>query len=161
MTKSTITRTWIVGLVVLVAGLIVGGIGLGMLLASGGTWVPAVSGNGYDFQPTINSYFWTTITIMVIGFVAAGIGWIVQLAAWVGAVINTNRFEEKTWFAVLLVGGILGLGFPLLGFGVMVAYVVAGPDGMAIERPYMPPRAQPPMTQPPMAQPPSTYAPTS
>jgi MFS family permease len=156
MAKSTITKTWVAGLVVLVIGLIVGGIGLGMLLANGGTWVPSTRGNGYEFDPTIDGYFWTTISVMVAGFAVAAIGGIIQLAAWVGALVNTNRIDDRTWFVVLLAGGILGLAFPLIGFGVMVAYVVAGPDGTAIERQYMPPTAQPPMTQPP-----STYAPTA
>jgi hypothetical protein len=58
----------------------------------------------------------------------------VQLAAWIGALINTNLLQDKTWFIVLLVGGILGLNFGLLGFAAMVAYLVAGPDGTASQR---------------------------
>jgi len=54
-------------------------------------------------------------------------------------------------FAVLLVGGLLGFAFGLVGFAAMVAYLVAGPDGMTYARPRMP--AQP--SNPP------TLAPTS
>jgi len=44
--------------------------------------------------------------------------------AWIGAVLNTANLADKTWFIVVLVGGLLGVGFL-----VTVAYVVAGPDG--------------------------------
>jgi hypothetical protein len=135
MTKSTITRTWIAGLVVLAAGLVVGGISLGLMLAYGGTFTAAPSGNGYDFVPRTDSFFWTTVGFMLLGFTVAAVGGIVQLAAWVGALINTNRMADKTWFAVLLIGGLVGLVFAPVGFAAMVAYLVAGPDGMLVEQP--------------------------
>ncbi len=75
--------------------------------------------------------FWTTASVAAIGFLIAIAGGIVQLAAWIGALVNTNMLQDKTWFIVLLVGGILGLSFGLLGFAAMVAYLVAGPDGTA------------------------------
>jgi hypothetical protein len=135
MTKSTITRTWIAGLVVLAAGLVVGGISLGLMLAYGGTFTAAPSGNGYDFVPRTDSFFWTTVGFMVLGFTVAAVGGIVQLAAWVGALINTNRIADKTWFAVLLIGGLVGVVFAPVGFAAMVAYLVAGPDGMLVQQP--------------------------
>jgi hypothetical protein len=52
-----------------------------------------------------------------------------------GALVNTYRLQDKTWFAVLLAGGLLGLAFGLLGFAAMVAYLVAGPDGMSAGQP--------------------------
>jgi len=42
--------------------------------------------------------------------------------------------QDKTWFIVLLVGGLLGLNFGLVGFAAMVAYLVAGPDGRTSEQ---------------------------
>lgn len=129
MSKRTITRLWIAGLVVLVVGLVVGGVGLGLMLAYGGHFTPSSSGSGSDFVPNLDSVFWTTVGVMAAGFTIAIAGGIVQLAAWIGALINTNRLQDKTWFIVLLIGGILGLNFGLLGFATMVAYLVAGPDG--------------------------------
>lgn len=58
-----------------------------------------------------------------------------QLAAWIGTLVNTYRLEDKTWFAVVLAGGMLGLAFGLLGFATMVAYLIAGPDGMVVKQP--------------------------
>lgn len=66
--------------------------------------------------------------------IAGAVGITLQLVAWIGALVNTYRLEEKTWFAILLAGGIIGLGFGLVGFAVMIAYVVAGPDGMAVRQ---------------------------
>jgi MFS family permease len=135
MSKASITRMWIAGLIVLVVGLAVGGISLGLMLAKGGTWVPAASGNGSDFIPTVNGFFWTTVGFMIAGFTIAAVGGIVQLATWIGALVNTYQFEDKAWFIILLVGGLLGLAFGLISFAVMVAYLVAGPDGMPAGRP--------------------------
>ena len=143
MTKSTITKIWIAGLLVLVAGLLVGGAGVGLMLASGGQFTPAPSGNGYEFVPRLDGVFWTTISLMLVGFTAAVVGGIMQLAAWIGALVNTYQLQDRTWFAVLLAGGLLGLAFGLVGFATMVAYVVAGPDGMAVRPPDVAPVAQP------------------
>ena len=143
MTKATITKIWIAGLIVLVAGLLVGGAGVGLMLAYGGQFTPAPVGNGYEFVPRLDGVFWTTISLMLVGFTAAVVGGIMQLAAWIGALVNTYQLQDKTWFAVLLAGGLLGLAFGLVGFATMVAYVVAGPDGMAGRQPDSSPVAPP------------------
>jgi hypothetical protein len=134
MTKSTITRTWIAGLVVLAGGLLVVGLSVGLMVAYGGTFTAASRENGYDFVPRFDNFFWATVGFMVLGFTGVVAGGIVQLAAWIGALINTNQIPQKTWFAVLLVGGILGIVFAPIGFAAMVAYVVAGPDGMTVQQ---------------------------
>ncbi|HXJ49372.1 MAG TPA: hypothetical protein VNF91_09415 [Candidatus Acidoferrum sp.] len=131
MRKSTVTRTWLGGLVLLAGGLLVAGISIGLMLAYGGTFTKAAVGNGYDFVPSYDGFFWTAIGIIVVGFVAAAIGGLVQLAAWIGALVNTYQLQDKTWFAVVLVGGLLGMAFGLVGLAAMVAYLIAGPDGMA------------------------------
>jgi len=148
MTKPTITKIWIAGLILLVAGLIVGGIGVGLLLAYGGTFTQMSSGNGYTFEPRTDGTFWTTIGIMIVGFAVAAAGGIMQLVAWIGALVNTNQLQDKTWFVILLVGGLLGLVFGLVGLAAMVAYLIAGPDGTALRRPEMPPSEPPPSLAP-------------
>ncbi len=138
MRKSTITRTWIAGLIIFVVGLIIGGVSLGLMLAYGGSYTPSVSGRGYDFVPNLDATFWTTVTFASLGFVIAAIGGIVQITAWIGSLINTYQIQDKTWFAVMLAGGLIGLAFSLVGLAAMIAYVIAGPDGMAA-RPGQPP----------------------
>lgn len=151
MTKSTVTRTWLAGLVLLALGLIVAGLSVGLMLAYGGTFTAATNGNGYDFVPRYDSFFGTMVGLIIVGGIAAAVGGFVQLAAWIGALVNTFRLQDKTWFAVLLAGGLLGLAFGVVGFAAMVAYVIAGPDGMAVR--------QPPVSAPTSL--PSTFAPTS
>lgn len=146
MTKSTIVRTWIGGLVGLAAGLVLVGVSVGLMLAYGGHFTAAPSGHGYDFVPTTDGFFWTMVGFIVLGSVVAFAGGVVQLIGWVGALINTNRLVERTWFTALLIGGLFGLIFAPIGFAVMVAYVIAGPDGMAVEQRQAPPAIATPRT---------------
>ncbi|HEY3084300.1 MAG TPA: hypothetical protein VGK28_02490 [Candidatus Dormibacteraeota bacterium] len=143
MKKSTIVRTWLGGLVALAAGLLVAGISIGLMLAYGGTFTQTSSTGAYDFVPTLDGFFWMTVGGIVTGCVFAAVGGLIQLVAWIGALINTFRVPDKTWFAVLLAGGILGLAFGLVGLASMVAYLIAGPDGMAFDAPAKPAAVQP------------------
>ena len=127
MRKSTVTRTWLGGLVLLAVGLLAAGVSIGLMLAYGGTFTKAATGNTYAFVPSYDNVFWTTTGIMIAGFAAAAIGGLVQLVAWIGALVNTYQLRDKTWFAVVLAGGLLGLAFGLIGFAAMVAYLIAGP----------------------------------
>jgi hypothetical protein len=138
MTKPTVTRTWIAGLVIFALGLIVAGLSVGLMLAYGGIFTAAPNGSGYDFVPRYDAFFGTMVFLIVVGGIAAAVGGFVQLAAWIGALVNTYQLQDKTWFVVLLWGGVLGFAFGLLGFAAMVAYVIAGPDGMAVRQLQMP-----------------------
>jgi hypothetical protein len=134
MKKSTITRTWIGGLVLLTVGLVLAGVGVGLMLAYGGTFTQVATGSAYEFVPSYDGVFWSAVAVITLGFLAAVVGGVVQLVAWIGGLINTYQLQDKTWFAVLLVGGVLGLMFGLTGFAAMIAYVIAGPDGMAVPK---------------------------
>jgi hypothetical protein len=147
MNKPTVTKTWITGLIMLVAGLAVGGISMALMRAYGGDFMPAASGNGQDFVPSMDSAFWTTLSFAILGFTAAVAGGIVQLAAWIGALLNTYLLADKTWFVVLLLGGLFSVAFGVVGFAVMVAYLIGGPDGRVMQRqPQLPVSAPPPAT---------------
>ena len=74
--------------------------------------------------------------IGLLGIIGGAIG---QFAAWIGAVVNTARLEDKTWFVVLLVLGLLSFGFIA-----MVVFILVGPDGTATTRQ---PASQPAGTQ--------------
>jgi hypothetical protein len=151
MAKTTITKTWIAGVILMAAGLLVGGVSLGLMLAYGGQFTPAPSGSGYDFTPRLDGFFWTMVGLMIAGFAVAAIGGIVQLTAWIGALVNTYQLADRTWFVVLLAGGLLGLAFGIVGFAAMVAYVIAGPDGTTTGEARLPTPAQPPATLAPMS----------
>jgi hypothetical protein len=144
MAKSTVTKIWVVGLIVLVAGLLVGGTSLGLMLAYGGHFTSAPDGTGSTFAPTLNSFFWIMVSLMTIGFGTAAVGGVLQLAAWVGALVTTYQMLDKTWFVVLLVGGIIGLSFTLIAYAVMIAYFVAGPDSLQTKPSQIPTPVSPP-----------------
>lgn len=132
MTKSAITRTWIVGLATLAVGLIVAAVSIGLMLGYGGTFTARPEGNGYNFIPNFDSFFWTTVIVMIGGFLITAVGGLVQLAAWIGALANTYRLTDRMWFVILLLSGLLSFAVPVVGFAVMAAYVIGGPDGMAV-----------------------------
>lgn len=129
MTKSTITKTWVGGLAVFAVGVVVAIVGVFLMLAYGGTFSQIGSSGKYDFTPSMNGTFWTGVGIIVAGGVVTLVGGVVQLVAYVGGLVNSYALREKTWFWVLAAGGLLSLAFAPVGFAVMVAYVVAAPDG--------------------------------
>lgn len=133
MSKSLITRVWLGGLAAFVTGLFIAGFSLAMMAAfGGGTWerMPMMH-YGYQYVPGNDAGLWAGMSGLMLGGTIVAIGVLVQIGAWVGALINTNALADRTWFTVLLIGGILGFFIGLAGFAVMVAYVVAGPDGVA------------------------------
>lgn len=122
MTKSMVTRIFMGSLIAIVAGVFLMAVGFLIALASG-TFVmegPDVTG----FQVAASTP--TALAVAFIGLLAIIGGGIGQFVAWLGAVINTARLDDKTWFIVLLVLGLLSFGFLA-----MLVYVLAGPDGMA------------------------------
>ena len=125
MTKATVTRIFVGSLVAIVGGVVVIVAG-GLLMLANGTLTmsgPDVTG----FQPSAAG--WSMIGLILVGVLAAVGGAIGQFVAWIGAVINTSRLEDKTWFILLLVLGLLSFGFVA-----MLVYVLAGPDGTHPER---------------------------
>jgi uncharacterized membrane protein YedE/YeeE len=67
---------------------------------------------------------WSMVALVVVGALAMLGGAIGQFVAWIGAVLNTSHLEDKTWFILLLVLGLLSFGFIA-----MLVYVIGGPDG--------------------------------
>src|SRR5829696_1649312 len=98
MTKSTITRIFVGSLIGIAGGLVLF-LTAGMVAYANDVFVmegPDVVGiNG-------TPYGWIMITIAAIGILIMIGGGIGQLVAWIGAVLNTARLQDKTWFIVLL-----------------------------------------------------------
>jgi hypothetical protein len=68
------------------------------------------------------------VGLTVVGVLAIVGGAIGQFVAWIGAVLNTSRLDDKTWFVLLLVLGLLSFGFVP-----MLVYVLVGPDATGSE----------------------------
>lgn len=121
MSKRTVTWLFLGAVVAVGAGLVLGVAALWAALASdavdiGGSNVIDVNGG---------SGAWTALALVIIGSLAILAGVIVAVVSWIGALLNTWQLEDKAWFALLLALGLLGFGV-----AVMIAYVIAGPDGM-------------------------------
>ena len=154
MTKRTITIMWLVGIGVMIVGGLLS-IFTALALAS---HIGAFAANFQFSNYVPDSTFGALVSLIVLGGIAVLGGIVTQFVAWIGAVINTNRLVDKTWFNVLLWCGVAGIvlnffgGFgALLGWGLMIVYLVGGPDGMAVE---------PMMLRTTPVEPPRTLAPT-
>jgi hypothetical protein len=64
------------------------------------------------------------VGLVVFGVLTMTGGWIAAVISWLGALVNTAQLDDKNWFVLLLVLGLLSFGFVA-----MVAYVLVGPDG--------------------------------
>ena len=69
-----------------------------------------------------------TATLVIVGSLAMIAGTVAAVVSWLGALLNTWQLEDKTWFASLLVLGLLSCGVLA-----MIAYVFAGPDGTEVQ----------------------------
>ncbi len=129
MSKSTVTRLFVGSLLAIVGGLV---LAFAALIAAGATGSFTMSGP--DITGVQNTTLgWTMVGLMILGGLAIMAGAFGQFVAWIGAVINTARLSDKTWFVVLLVLGLLSFGFIA-----MLAYVIAGPDGTKAVAPQAP-----------------------
>ena len=120
MTKSAVSRLFIGSIVAFVAGILLAGFAVIAAFADGGFVMEGPDVVGFTGTP----FTWWMIGLMVVGGLAVVGGAIGGLVAWIGALINTAQLDDKTWFVLLLVLGLLSFGFVA-----MIAYVLAGPDG--------------------------------
>jgi len=120
MSKQTVTRLFVGSLIAVVVGIVFAVLGVALAFASGAFVI-----SGQDLTTVepirLTATAIVSITVGALGIIGGAIG---QFVAWIGAVINTSKLEDKTWFILLLVLGLLSFGFIA-----MLVYVLAGPDG--------------------------------
>jgi len=120
MSKSTVNRLFLGSVIAIAGGVVLLGVGLFIAYVNG-TFImrgPDVVG----IHPS--ALTWSMAGLAIVGILAMVGGAFAQFVAWIGAVLNTSRLDDKTWFIVLLVLGLLSFGFVA-----MLLYLVAGPDG--------------------------------
>jgi hypothetical protein len=122
VTKPTINRLFIAGLALLVVGISLVLITVAAFLCTATWTVSGTQVTNFELNPDIT---WT-LGFAAVGGVLVSIGALLQFIAWIGALVNTSRLEDKVWFVVLLVTGVLTFGFIA-----MLVYVLIGPDGTA------------------------------
>ena len=84
---------------------------------------------------------WPSLVLAAIGFTVATLGAVAVYAALCGAVFNTHRLPDRTWFHRMLWGGIAAtVLMPLFGLGAVIlailqfAYGRSAPDGLTVVR---------------------------
>lgn len=123
--KHTITRVFVGSLLAIGGGLVLSVLA-GILAFASGNLVY----NGPDIVGVQETAFgWSMITVAALGGLVMIAGALGQFVAWIGAVLNTAMLEDKAWFVILLILGLLSFGFIA-----MFAYVIAGPDGIETAR---------------------------
>ena len=123
MSKIMVTRLFLGATVAVIVGWVIAIAAVVSALAGG-----AVTIGGPDIVTVSPGAFASTLVILVVAAVLIAAGTAAALVSWIGALFNTARLEDKTWFVLLLV-----LGLWSFGFVAMIAYVVAGPDGAGQE----------------------------
>jgi hypothetical protein len=125
MTKPTVVKLFVGGIVAVIAGVLVA------LLAVWGAFASGVfQMNGEDVVGVNVSPLATLMLGLAVGGVVAIVGGgIAGLVSWIGALLNTADLDSKGWFLVLLLLGIFNFGFIA-----MIVYVLAGPDGTTQRR---------------------------
>jgi hypothetical protein len=119
MSKPTIVKLSIGGMLAIFAGLLIAIIAALGILSGTDLVMRGPDVVGMRPSPAGAAFIGLTVlgTFAMIGGAVAG------LVAWIGALLNTVQLDDKAWFVLLLVLGLLSFGFVA-----MVAYVIAGPD---------------------------------
>jgi H+/Cl- antiporter ClcA len=120
MTKSTVTRLFVGSVIAFFAGVFLALAAVMTAFATGAFVMDGPDVVGIEATPAA----WTIATLGVVAILAIVGGSIGGLVSWIGALLNTAQLQDKTWFILLLVLGILSFGLVA-----MIAYVIAGPDG--------------------------------
>jgi small-conductance mechanosensitive channel len=125
MSKPLINRIFVGSLAAIIAGILLALVTVAAVLCTG-TWT--FSGSDVTAFEPASAVGWT-FGFAIVGGLLFIAGWLGQFVAWIGALVNTARLADKTWFVVLLVTGLLSFGFIA-----MLVYVLAGPDGTLADR---------------------------
>jgi hypothetical protein len=123
MSKPTITKLFVGSLIAIVAGIVLAIVAVIAAAADGAFVMSGPDVVGFNPSPFTGSM----LALVVLGGLAIVGGGIGQLVAWIGALLNTARLDDKLWFILLLVLGLLSFGFIA-----MIVYLIVGPDGTQV-----------------------------
>jgi hypothetical protein len=122
MSKSMITKLFVASITAGIAGLVLAFTAVWVAFASGSLVMNGADVVGVQATPLA----WAAVALAIIGLLAIIGGFVGGLVSWIAALLNTSLLEDKTWFLVLLVLGVLSFGIVA-----MIAYIIGGPDGLA------------------------------
>jgi hypothetical protein len=120
MPKSTVVKLFVGSAFAFVAGIFLALVTLWFAYANGAFVMSGPDVTGIETTP----FAWAMVGLFALALVPLIGGLIGGLVSWIGALLNTAQVDDKTWFIVLLVLGLLSFGIVA-----MIAYVIGGPDG--------------------------------
>jgi hypothetical protein len=119
MSKASVTKLFISGLIAALAGAVLLIVAVAVALAND---VFVLNGSEIvDVRAT--PLAGTMLGLGIVGLLTVVGGAIAGLISWIGALLNTAQMPGKGWFVGLLLLGIFNFGF-----FAMIAYLIAGPD---------------------------------
>jgi hypothetical protein len=120
VSKATVTRVFMGSVIAVIAGAVLAFAAVWIAFANGAFVMSGPDVIGVQSTPLA----WSIVGLGVIAALAMIVGFVGGLVSWIGALLNTSQLEDKTWFVLLLVLGLLSFGLVA-----MIAYVIGGPDG--------------------------------
>lgn len=120
MSKPTIVNVFVGSVIAVIAGMVLALVAVWFAYANGVFMMSGPDVTGIEPTPfggAMVGLFFLSGLVIVGGFIGG-------LVSWIGALLNTAQLQDKTWFILLLVLGILSFGLVA-----MIAYVIGGPDG--------------------------------
>jgi hypothetical protein len=121
MSRSVIAKLFYGSLIAFVAAILVIVVAAAILLSSSSLVM-----DGPDVVGVRSPYGWPVAVFAVFAVLAAFViigASVAQFVAWIGMLLESAPLENKTWFVVLLVAGLLGFGLIT-----MLVYLLAAPD---------------------------------
>lgn len=118
MSRSVIVKLFYGSLAAIALAIVLIAVAIGLVVATS-----SLLTDGPDVVGIQTPFGWAMVVVAslaVLLFIAASTA---QLVAWIGALIETAPLENKTWFVVLLVTGILGFGLIA-----MLVYLLSEPS---------------------------------
>ena len=120
MSKSTVTKLFLGSVIAVIAGVVVGFAAVWYAYLNDAFVMSGSDVVGIQATPGA----WGMVGLALVAGLAIVGGFLGGLVSWIGALLNTAQVEDKTWFILLLVLGLLSFGLVA-----MIAYVIGGPDG--------------------------------
>ena len=121
MSKPAISRLFKVAVALVVTGAVSGTAVWIWALANG-----AIALGGPQFVTFNPATVGGAIVALSLASLVTAAGSVAAVVSWGGALLNTSRLDDKSWFIALL-----GLGLVSLGWVALIAYILRGPDSAA------------------------------
>jgi hypothetical protein len=117
MSRSVIAKLFFGSLIAIAAAVVLVAIAVAVAVGSS-----SLTMHGQEVVGVQAPFGWAIVLAAILAGLVFFAGSLAQLVAWIGALIETAPIENKAWFIILLVAGLLGFGLIA-----MLVYLLAEP----------------------------------